>query len=620
MNKLMLMTALVAAALVVSFSLATGEQAELVGKPGEVKITPLPGPFSEIDASGAPAAEKDPADLCHGEWHGAAAYYIGGWFTGDEYYAIYQDPVETGCSNTYPFGVVNIIWFVQAMTAVTFDVQPLVYDYTVPDVIGEPLCSGPVYSVTLPSAGGYIITMPLGDTCCVDGPYYAGIYVATELGQYVLEIVTDDGVEVPPRSDAAYNDYGDGWMDMVDQLSLTYNLKLWSDGYNSDQNLCGVLVIPPGVDLFETPNDSMTVESLFTSNPLPADFFGPGSDPFDGIIALEGSPLATLPPDTLGPTDVIIKRLEPAVLDEPTSITTVPIQLIALSLRSTDPITVTYDGGMNPEDWQVDICLSSVAPPPYFGSMTITRHCDSGGSFTAEIYEVLFKATFTRVNPPGGPGPFVLDPYRIDAVRIIPDGRWATFVPPPFSVYTVVDWVEVDTDCNGSPDYSIPPDTSNFYPGITLEPCPPDPICGGKVLTLLDGDRIDHRMLPPQRTSPVVGACCLADDRCVLVDEVCCGYLGGTYKGDYTNCFPDPCVSCCNHDGLRGDVDMSNAINVGDVAYLVAYLFGSPPGPAPTCFEEADVDNGGSINVGDVSHLVSFLFGSPPGPAPLPCP
>jgi hypothetical protein len=77
----------------------------------------------------------------------------------------------------------------------------------------------------------------------------------------------------------------------------------------------------------------------------------------------------------------------------------------------------------------------------------------------------------------------------------------------------------------------------------------------------------------------------------------------------------------CNHDGIRGDADYSGgAPNVGDVSYLVEYLFGEPAGPEPPCFDEGDVDASNSINVGDLSHLVSYLFDQPPGPAPLPCP
>ncbi len=78
---------------------------------------------------------------------------------------------------------------------------------------------------------------------------------------------------------------------------------------------------------------------------------------------------------------------------------------------------------------------------------------------------------------------------------------------------------------------------------------------------------------------------------------------------------------CCNDDGMRGDVDYSGGSpNVGDLSYLVAFLFTQPPGPAPPCFEEGDVNATGSINVDDLSYLVDYLFGTPQGPPPPPCP
>ncbi len=84
---------------------------------------------------------------------------------------------------------------------------------------------------------------------------------------------------------------------------------------------------------------------------------------------------------------------------------------------------------------------------------------------------------------------------------------------------------------------------------------------------------------------------------------------------------PDSPTSCCNDDGIRGDVDYNGGSpNVGDLAYLVSYLFDQPAGPAPPCFEEGDLDATGSINVGDLAYLVSYLFDQPAGPAPLPCP
>ena len=79
--------------------------------------------------------------------------------------------------------------------------------------------------------------------------------------------------------------------------------------------------------------------------------------------------------------------------------------------------------------------------------------------------------------------------------------------------------------------------------------------------------------------------------------------------------------TCCNTDGMRGDADYSGGNpNVGDLGYMVAYLFTQPPGPAPPCFEEGDVDGSGAINAGDLSYLVAYLFTQPPGPPPPACP
>ncbi|MFH1373197.1 MAG: SBBP repeat-containing protein [bacterium] len=73
---------------------------------------------------------------------------------------------------------------------------------------------------------------------------------------------------------------------------------------------------------------------------------------------------------------------------------------------------------------------------------------------------------------------------------------------------------------------------------------------------------------------------------------------------------------CCNHDGIRGDADYSMTLDVGDLTFLVAYLFQG--GPPPPCLEEGDVDGSGAIDVGDLTWLVAFLFQS--GPPPAPCP
>ncbi|MFH1372958.1 MAG: M4 family metallopeptidase [bacterium] len=57
---------------------------------------------------------------------------------------------------------------------------------------------------------------------------------------------------------------------------------------------------------------------------------------------------------------------------------------------------------------------------------------------------------------------------------------------------------------------------------------------------------------------------------------------------------------------ICGDVDNSGAVDVGDLTYLVAYLFQG--GPPPPVIAAADVDSSGDLNVADVTVLVGYLF------------
>ena len=79
---------------------------------------------------------------------------------------------------------------------------------------------------------------------------------------------------------------------------------------------------------------------------------------------------------------------------------------------------------------------------------------------------------------------------------------------------------------------------------------------------------------------------------------------------------PDSLMSCCNHDGIRGDADYDTAINVADLGYLVDFLFFD--GPAPPCLDEGDCNGDGGVNVADLGYLVDYIFfgGDPPAPCP----
>ncbi len=68
--------------------------------------------------------------------------------------------------------------------------------------------------------------------------------------------------------------------------------------------------------------------------------------------------------------------------------------------------------------------------------------------------------------------------------------------------------------------------------------------------------------------------------------------------------------TCGNVDGSGDGVD------VGDLTYLVAYLFQS--GPPPPLLDAANVDGSSSIDVGDLTYLVAYLFQGGPAPTCAP--
>jgi hypothetical protein len=67
-----------------------------------------------------------------------------------------------------------------------------------------------------------------------------------------------------------------------------------------------------------------------------------------------------------------------------------------------------------------------------------------------------------------------------------------------------------------------------------------------------------------------------------------------------------------------GDVNNDSVVDVGDIVYLVSYLYRGSSAPLPqSC--KGDVNNDDIVNVGDVVFLVSFLYRGGPAPNPNCC-
>ena len=212
--------------------------------------------------------------------------------------------------------------------------------------------------------------------------------------------------------------------------------------------------IPAGDDGFVVPPGPSNDNNFFTFfvTPIPADFFDPGSDPFDGDVFFEGA---------TGGIDTVVRRLDPTIdLDPPpTTAAPIDIELVALHLESIDPITVSSPGPTLTL-WDVEVGLS-VTPAP-LGQMEITKTHPNGGTFEADFY-VQPLYTFTRT----------VTPFD---VRVLDTGLegW------PWLQFQLI-------DPNPAPWHDDIPNSDDFVPGfdgIDLHPLVFQTTGGGNQLTL----------------------------------------------------------------------------------------------------------------------------------------
>lgn len=238
-----------------------------ITKPAVGRILPIDGAVDAKPQFGPTRA------VCEVRWQGSGNIAYLDWLTGMEAYAVYQDPTETGCNNTYPFGVVSIIWPVYVRVPTDLRLYPAVVSDTI-DAGGchypwTPLYLGADTLIHLSDTGLHRLEIFLHDTVCVRGPYFAGVVIDTLLNIGFADIVVDSGV--PPRLCASYNDYGHGPADLVSGSGFANNLKLWSRGVNAPQSQCfcctgstGNVDCDPGANV-DIADLSALIDNLFVS-------------------------------------------------------------------------------------------------------------------------------------------------------------------------------------------------------------------------------------------------------------------------------------------------------------------------------------------------------------------
>ena len=207
---------------------------------------------------------------------------------------------------------------------------------------------------------------------------------------------------------------GDGFVDLVDLGAMAQNWQgegvllpgnLNNDGLVDLTDFSSLSAgwmkemrpLPVGVDLMETLGGGLD----FMAEPIPAGFFGPGSDPFEGAVVLEGEPLGTFGPFEIGSADTIIHRTEHSLLRTAPDQVEIGIEIVELSLVSAAPIVVTYEDGAYEEWWEVSVNLVPTDPMMSNpGTMLIDQFDPVNGSCDLIVpVTVELQVTFVRPSP-----------------------------------------------------------------------------------------------------------------------------------------------------------------------------------------------------------------------------
>jgi hypothetical protein len=487
MNKKLLVILVVVAAMLISFSLLMAAKAPIKGpvekyvkqafthqqsattmpeapainkQAATVEATgrPQKGLPSHVSLSGTPVRMGAPSgkDLCN--LMGAAAWFVGDWIYGLEYYANYQDPEEFGCTAVWPFQVTEIDFqlnFPAEWVEMDVSVQGFIFadagtpscplPEATPGFINA--CSTAVFTYTIPAGGGYFeLPMPLTEECCVYAPYFAVVYISTDLSGLSVDMVSEDNATAFCRS---YNDYGTGWIDLVQSVGFPGPLMLYTQGYTSPQNNC------------PTQGDTCGVTSV---TPPTIQVLAGGTANFTANVYFQGaqtSCMLTVTPDPACPT--CVTTITPNPVDTPATSATITI----VTDPSTPPGTYAIDCGgakasatlivLAPND-SCEVARYISAPGYYF----------SGWSAGDQNAILLDPAMCTACGPN-------VYPFHIQMVN----SRWVNWTGTSTSLDVIFHIYEAPTpycDGPGVEIYQFPATITAWSPTYVAVPLP-DVIC-----------------------------------------------------------------------------------------------------------------------------------------------
>ncbi len=191
-----------------------------------VTVTPLDQGLIQGLSLGAPAQ-------CRMGNLNTPYWAVGGWLYGNEEYKyLFYPPDYQCCPAEQGFLVDSVHMVLQFSGAPTFDVyvdlEDAVWDPTTGCwVPGVEDCVSPVYTVTIPEAGAYDIGLPLAEQCACayqEYWYFVSFHFVTTF-QRPPDLITDN----VPVGCTSYNNWGEGWQDLVNDQGFPGELAMWAD-------------------------------------------------------------------------------------------------------------------------------------------------------------------------------------------------------------------------------------------------------------------------------------------------------------------------------------------------------------------------------------------------------
>jgi hypothetical protein len=161
-----------------------------------------------------------------------AAWAIGGFIAPPEDYKLAFDPRATCTVCPIGLNINTITIHLQTAGAcdivMSIDVEEVTYpnDPTCPEP-GAQVCASGLFTVSLPSAGGWLIGLPIDCACLtMDRMYMLSVHFESTTCNPVPDLITSSGANLCTN----WNNYGTGWYDLLVQYpTWPGDLKIWAD-------------------------------------------------------------------------------------------------------------------------------------------------------------------------------------------------------------------------------------------------------------------------------------------------------------------------------------------------------------------------------------------------------